>query len=271
MTLYDLMIKTNHHLIKDGELNDNQKRNICNQLLDGISSREQAARFYIGVKFPNNIDRSGRRMYPIYYIPPYNDGKKLKTILGQTPKTHILSANMYELEIIRLLHMLNPSDSNVKMMVSKTLERLRTTCFGGESKCGVGECYDSSLIVLRFLAATVPHEHEWIDERISTYYRHYDEKKRPWYIKWYFWLCLSELPFEIAEPNILRYKNEILTQLTRSCVMNSEGDRTIHPVIMCAIRNVIARLPEYEYIKNREPYVDEKDGRLYFNMQPSLM
>jgi hypothetical protein len=42
-------------------------------------------------------------MSPEFFIPPYNDGKKLKTLYNQTPKTNIFSANNYELGILRLL------------------------------------------------------------------------------------------------------------------------------------------------------------------------
>lgn len=59
-------------------------------------------------------------MYPMYFIPPYNDGKKYKTVLNQIPKTHILSANMYELEIIRLMHLLSPNHPDVKQIVDGT-------------------------------------------------------------------------------------------------------------------------------------------------------
>jgi hypothetical protein len=48
--------------------------------------------------------------------------------------------------------------------------------------------------------------------------------------------------------------------------MNSENDKINHPVMICAIRNTLSRLPEYEYIKDRQPYVKEKDGRLYFDL-----
>jgi hypothetical protein len=58
-------------------------------------------RFYIGVRYPGNTDKNGSgRMYPEYFIPPYNDGKKYQTLIPMSPKTHILSANSYELEII---------------------------------------------------------------------------------------------------------------------------------------------------------------------------
>jgi len=180
MTSYEVMIKTNHHLIKGGDLTETQKQNIVNQFLSARSMKEQTERFYIGAKFPGNTDSNGRRMYPTFYIPPYNDSKKLKTIYNQTPKTHIFSANMYELEILRLLHLLCPENLAVKNMVTNTLARLKTTCFGNEDD-GVGECFDTSLVVLRFLAATIPHNTNWIGSRMDVYNNHADKKKRPWY------------------------------------------------------------------------------------------
>jgi hypothetical protein len=203
-------------------------------------------------------------MYPIFFITPYHDGKKYPTVMTQTPKTQILSANSYELEIIRLLYILAPDDETVKSMTSQTLARLKTTCFGHMDD-GLGECYDTSLIVLRFLASAAPGETVWMKERIANYHKYFNEKHRHFGVKWYYWLCISELPFPIAEAEIRGYKEEMLKQLNRSCVMNSEQDKTIHPMLLCVVRNCLARLPEYEYIKDRQPYVNEKDGLLYFN------
>lgn len=252
MIAYELMIKTNHQLIKDEKLTDKQKGDIVSQLLSARSTPEQAKKFYIGVKFPNNIDDSGRRMYPIYYVPPYNSGKKLKTIFNQTPKTQILSANMYELEVLRLLYLFAPDNDNVQQMVNDTLKRLKTTCYGYQDD-GLGECFDTSLIVLRFISTIVPYEKEWINSRIDNYNNHVHDKKRSWYSKWFFWLCLSEMPFEIAKPEIEKYKDEMLNWLcNKSCVMNSEHDRSIHPILIAMLRNIIAKYPEYEYIKVRQ-------------------
>ena len=265
-----MMIKANHYLIKGGALTKKQSEKITINLLSAQSASGQADKFYKGVKFSNNTDSEGRHMYPVFYIPPYNDGKKLKTILNQTPKTHILSTNMYELEIIRLLHLLAPNNAEVDNMVEKTLKRLRTTCFGYEND-GVGECFDTSIIVLRFLAEVLPNDTLWIQSRINNYNYHASEKKRPWFAKWYFWLCLSELPLEIANIEIQKYKDEILNWLyNKSCVMNSEQDKIIHPVLMSILRNIVTKYPEYEYVKNRQPYINEKDGRLYFDMSNEM-
>lgn len=267
MTSYELMIKANHYLIKGGKLSNGQISTIVNQFISDRSSAERAQRYDISVGFPNSSDENGRGMYPIFYIPPYNNGKKLKTVLGQTPKTQILSANMYELEILRLLHIFALENAEVKNMVTETLQRLKTTCFGYTDD-GVGECFDASLVVLRFLAAAAQQETEWIKSRIDNYNCHYGDKKRPWFSKWYYWLCLSELPFAIAYPEIEKYKDEMLHRLTcKSYVMNSENDKKIHPVCLCILRNALSKYPEYAYIKERQPYINAKDGRLYFDMR----
>jgi hypothetical protein len=271
MDTYELMIKTNYYLIKNGIFTDKHKQNITNQFLSAVSTSFEAKRFYNGVKYPNNIDNEGRRMYPVFFIPPYNLGKKYKTILNQTPKTHIFSANMYELEIIRLLHILNPENETVKNMVAKTLARLKTTCFGNMDD-GLGECFDTSLVVLRFLTGVAPENVKWIKSRIDNYNNHVSDKKRPWFSEWYFWLCLSELPYEIAEPELMKYKVTILHWLkNKSFVMNSENDMNIHPVLFIILRNILSRFPKYEYIKDRQPNVSKKDGRLYFDMENRIV
>ena len=273
MTPYELMLKTNHHLIKSGELTESQKANIVRQFLAARSDDRTMQSFYKGVKYPGNADKNGTgHMYPIYFIPPYNDNKKYQTIIPISPKTHILSANSYELEIIRLLYLFAPNNPDIKDMVRKTLARLKTTCYA-YNDCAVGECFHTALIVLRFLAATAPNDIEWINKLITFFQRNMDEKLAlrgkgvHGNVLWYYWLCLSELPFDLAEPEIQRYKDKIIGQLSRSSVMNNENDKTNHPVMICTIRNALVRLPEYAYIKDRQPYVNEKNGRLHFDMR----
>lgn len=270
MTAYELMIKTNHYLIQGGTLTEAQKGSIVRQLLAAKSAPAEADRFYNGVRFPHNVDEDGQRMYPIYYIPLYHKGEKYKTIFHQTPKTHIFSANMYELEILRLLHLLRPQLPEVRHMIADTLTRLKTTCFGFRDD-GVGECFDTSLVVLRFLAAAAPEQRRWIEGRMENFNRHYAKRKRPWYCLWYYWLCLSELPFEISKPELEQHKPVMLNWLyNKSFVMNSQLDKKIHPVLCCMLRNNISRYPEYAYIKERKPYVSEKNGRLYFDMRQKI-
>lgn len=265
-----MTIKTNHHLIQGGALSEAQKASIVRQLLAARSTPEEAQRFYRGVRFPGNLDSAGRRMYPAYYIPPYQEGKKLQTVIPLSPKTHILSANAYELELLRLLHLFAPERPGVREMVEGTLARLKTTCFGWQG-CATGECFASGLIVLRFLAAAAPGETEWIKKLAAFFSQHYgDSTRRHGNVLWYYWLCLSELPMEIAGPEILRYETQILRQLGRSSVMNNESDKIHHPVMACMLRNCLCRFPAYAHLKGRQPYVGEKDGRLHFDLNPLL-
>lgn len=54
--------------------------------------------------------------------------------------------------------------------------------------------------------------------------------------------------------------------INKSCVMNSENDKRMHPVLLCILRNILAKYPQYAYIKDRQPYIKQTDGRLYFDM-----
>ena len=180
MTLYELMLRTNHHLFCNRKpyLTDAQKTHIVKRFLSAQSSREECERFWRCVRFPGNRDSSGRRMYPEFFIPPYNDGKKYRSILGQMPATHVFSSNLYELEIVRLLVCFAPGEMYTDRITEQTLARLKTTCFGSEDD-GIGECFDTSLVVLRFLAAAAPDQTDWIQSRIDVYHKYFAQKRRP--------------------------------------------------------------------------------------------
>jgi len=269
MDAHELMIKTNYYLIEGSELTRGQKIKIVRQLLAAKNDERTKNNFYRGVKYPGNSDNNGSgRMYPAYFIPPYNNGGKLQTIIPVSPKTQILSANAYELELIRLLVLFAPDDPEIIEIKNGTLARLRTTCFG--NGCPAGECFHSSVPVLRFLAAAAPDDTVWIKKLISFFNAYIDEKlkakKCGANLLRYYWLCLSELPVEITTPKIKKYENRIVSQLKRGHSMNNENDKTYRPAMICAIRNALARLPEYAHIKNRRPFVNPKDGRIYFNL-----
>lgn len=234
MNTYELMIKTNHYLLNDGVLTEKQKKIITQRFLAAVCDDKSAQRFYQGVKYPDNTNAQGQQMYPVFYIPPYNNGKKYPTVTGQMPKTHLLSANAYELEILRLLYLLDPESPEVLPMMKQTLARLKTTCFGNDT-CGTGECFDCSLIVLRFLATATPAETQWTKERIANYRHHFDEKQRPLRVRGYYWLCLSEIPIELAKNEIEFDKGEMLRQL-------SSGRIKAYPAVSAAARNALARL-----------------------------
>lgn len=251
MGFYRTVVETDHRLIKGEELSQEEREEIISALL-------AAAQPYAPKE-----SGGGRELNPLFYLP--EAGVKVRSLLGQTPKTGILAGNMVELETLRLLCLLAPEEERVRLMRKETLARLKSTCFGSQDD-GQGECFDASLIALRFLCAAAPEDLAWIQSRVDNYNRHAAEKRRPWYSLWYFWLCLSEMPLELALPEIEKHRKLLEEKLRRSYVMNQEPDRTVHPVILCMLRNLFARLPEYGWVGERRPYIDEKDGRLRLDL-----
>jgi hypothetical protein len=110
MTLYELTCDVNEKLIKGVSFEEIEKQDVITQFLSNISSKDDIDIFR--KKNKNKIE-----MYPFYYMPPYNDGKELRIISGYKPKTEILSANHYELEILRILALWANENDIVKEMI----------------------------------------------------------------------------------------------------------------------------------------------------------
>ena len=256
MTAYELMIKTNHHLIKGGELTDAHRATIVRQLLAARTDEREVQSFYQKMKADGST-------YPGYYLPPYNSNKKYQTVIPMSPKTHILSMNAYEMDILRLLCLFAPENPVVKDMVNGTFIRLKNSCPGGE--CSQGECFHSSLPVLRFFTVAKPDDKAWMRKLTAKINSGIDAKYKTNAVP-YYWLCLSELPYDIAEPGLLKYKQNYIDKLEKSVPLNTEHAGTYQPVLYYVYRNCLSRFPEYEYIKERQPYINEKDGRLHFDM-----
>ena len=248
MTTYELMIKTNHYLIRGGELNDKHKARIVHQLRAGKVSGGRKKTF-------NNPN-----WYPDYYIPPYNNGKRFQTVVPMSPKSNIIADNAYEFEILRLLHLFQP-DGVVSHMIEGTLKRLKKTCFGYEG-CHYADCFEAGLTVLRFLSFAAPDDKAWIKKQIGVYNNHFADRRRHSGVQKYYWLILSDMPYEIAEPEIYRQKEQIIELLNRTYLMKNEND----DIPLYVMKNTLARLPEFSYIKDRQPYIDEKSKRLCFDM-----
>jgi hypothetical protein len=273
LTLYELMFKANFALLKDEDIKPQDRNYIVNRFLDGVSSQNTINRFHKGVNAPLKENGDTRKMYPIYYIPPYDNGKKYVTVSAITPHTQILSSNSYELEILRLLAIFANDNEYVKQMLEKTKQRLLTTCFG--NFCDLGECFESSIVVLRFISIAFPGEIEWMERLINGIRQHLFDKKRPSGVLFYYWLTLSELPIELAKPEIEHFsiKCDLTTErfalqnlMKKSFVMNSNHDKYASPFGMYVLRNCLARIDEYAYIRNKKPYVTEKDGRVHFDL-----
>ncbi|MDE7278107.1 MAG: hypothetical protein K2N26_00035, partial [Oscillospiraceae bacterium] len=150
MEKYKILMEINKKAIFAEEISDAEKEEAVSVLLNGICRKEDILKYKKRMKADPETDN----IYPDYYIPPYNGNKKLRLIQGYLPKTNILYANHYELEIIRLLFMFASENEKVNEMVESTLQRLKNTCFG--NSCTQGECVATGISVLRFLAAVRP-------------------------------------------------------------------------------------------------------------------
>ena len=245
MSAYELMIKTNQYLLRGGELTDAHKRTIVRQLWEGRITDGRLRTF-------------DPYAYPKYFIPPYNNGKRLQTLIPTSPKTNINADNAYEFEILRLLNMFDPNDE-VAEMIEGTLKRLKKTCFGYQS-CHYADCFEASLNVLRFLTFAKPDDKDWITKQINIYNNHFTDAPHHSGVQKYYWYILSEMSLDMAEPELIKQKDLIIDQLSRNIKIKNEND----DIPIYAMRNALSRLPEYTYLKDRKPY--EEKGRLYFSV-----
>lgn len=255
MTAYEAMIKTNHHFIKGGELNEAQKNKILHFLL---------------AEKHGNI-RDGRRMkmypdgpYPKFFIPPYNGGKKMQTVVPFSPKTNIAADNAYEFEMLRLFYLFTPAEERDKInhMLDVTAERLTKTCFGYQS-CHYAECFEAGLTVFRFLSFARPHDLAWLDKQLTMYNNHFSDRKRHRGVQHYHWLCLSQMPFDLAKEQIHRQRDLLIEHLSRTYLNKNNADE----IPLYVARNTLAQLADFAYIKDRRPFADEKSGRLRFTLE----
>lgn len=252
MNPHELLCKTNWDLIKGKLFSNEQKADITSFLLSSANPENTANRFPM--------------MYPLFFVPPYNNGKKLITINGVMPKTNIFSANHYELEILRLLALWRSSDDAVQYMLHRTKERLSSACYG--KFCSKGECFETSIVALRFMATVFPIEEEWIGRLTDGIRGEIDNKprgkKRHSGTTFYYWLTLTDIDSSLATSEIKRYEPLLVHHLSRSCSYNLEYDKVYNPIAIYIIRNCLARLPEYHHIKDLEGYVGN-DGRFHFD------
>ena len=158
MENYNILMETNRKEIFGTVFTEQEKKKVVERLLIGIACKEDIKKYKLRMRVNPYTDK----IYPNYYIPPYNENKKLPMINGKLPKTHILYANHCELEILRILFLFASENEQVKDMIDKTLTRLKNTCYG--NKCPKGECVATGKVVLRFLQTVCPEEKDWIEK-----------------------------------------------------------------------------------------------------------
>ena len=156
MESYRILIEVSQNAAEGEKYTDKEKQEIVEQLLNGMACKEDVKKYKLRMRVNPYTDN----IYPNYFIPPYNENKKLRLADGSLPKTHILYANYFELEILRILFQFAPENEMVQEMITNTLQRLKNTCYG--NNCPKGECVTTGKEVLRFLQMVCPEEKDWI-------------------------------------------------------------------------------------------------------------
>lgn len=261
MLRYKAMCDANHAIIRGDWVSTEQKRSTVSLLLEGAAVHSAAERFRDGVK----AEGKTRALYPDFYLPPYNNGKRLRILTGQLPQTHIFAANHYELEILRLLLLWDGGNPRVQAMAQETLARLEKTCFG--HFCPTGECVGAGVSALRFYLAACPEDKKRLRRLAEPLGRRFLAQKGMASYKdafpiWYFCLTLAELDLEIVWELLEVKRDFLLRMLTRGCTIGPSITDTYNPLILHVIRNALARLPGCEALVDA-PITVADNGRCY--------
>lgn len=272
MEKYKILMEINRKAIFGEEISDSEKERAIAAFLNGVCGRQDILRYRKRMRVNVETDN----MYPDYYLPPYNGNRKLRLIQGYLPKTNILYANHYELEIIRLLYLFASDNTAVNEMVQTTLQRLRGSCFG--NSCTQGECLATGISVLRFLAVTQPENREWIDRLLSPLgqiflsFGNGQAAVQQGIPMSYLLMAFTDINNEKTRDLIAQKKEWLLELLRRGWITGrlsngriSEGD-TYNLLGKYIIRAAICTLPEYGDASKYEIYVSGKDERCYCNI-----
>lgn len=268
MEHYKILTEMNRKLIFGEEITDAEKDQVVSILLNGIETEE-----ILKYKKRMRVNPETDNIYPNYYIPPYNADKKLRLIQGYMPKTNILYANHYELEIIRLLYMFAPENPQVNEMVERTIHRLRRISFDSVNMQSESRIVD--ICILRFLAATRLNDSEWIDKLLTPLgelflsFGNGQAAVQKGIPLSYLLMVFADINNEKTRDLITQKKGWLLELLRRGWITGklssgkiSEIDR-YNLMFKYIIRNAIGTLFEYEDVSKYEIYVNDEDDRCY--------
>lgn len=272
MEKYKILMEINRKAVFEEKISDSEKEEAVSILLNGTCCKETVLKYKKRMRVNPETDS----IYPDYYIPPYNGNKKLRLIQGYLPKTNILYANHYELEIIRLLSLFAPENRRVNELVENTLLRLKDTCFG--NSCTKGECMATGISALRFLAVTRPDDSEWIErlliplgDTFCSFGNGQAAIQRGLPLS-YLLMAFTDINNEKTRDLIAQKKEWLLNLLRRGWLTGklsngkiSEGD-SYNLMGKYIIRKAIGTLPGYEDISKHEIYISSKDDRCYCNI-----
>lgn len=192
----------------------------------------------IAVRQDMVIEPSRAYIAPFYVYSKKEDLNSFHTFNGYQPKTMLFYNNYCELELLRIAFLLDVLEENKKWIYDSTKQRIQSNCFG--RFCPTGECFETSIAVLRFVATVFPNETEWI----AMYLKNITEtilsgnKKISYQTKLYFALTLCEIATEESR-KCLGMLAKCIRNLEICVIRGNAQYRTINEQIMknvsCAI------------------------------------
>jgi hypothetical protein len=277
MTVHELLCNTNEEIFRGKIFQDSEKQKIAKIFLSSAGTNEEVSIFREKVCYGD--PDGGKYLYPGFFIPPYNGGKKLRLITGELPKTHILSSNHYELEILRVLALWDKDNPKVQYMLDETIKRLSKACFA--QFCPEGECTGTGVSALRFLSVLNPQNDndKWINKILMPLIERFNLIKTGTdAIKlnmptFYFYASLPDISNQLCHKLAENKKEWLIANLTKGWLTGTKPN-TLDSFSISrkyVLKNVLAMLPEYEYIKEREIYISGKDNRCYFDISKNLL
>jgi len=112
-----------------------------------------------------DINENKRNMNAFFLNESLSLSQGIKTFNGYKPRTMIFLSNYCELELMRGMFLFDPYNYKLISSIDKTIERIKTTCFG--RFCPTGECINISMVCLRFISSVAFNEKKWINMYIE--------------------------------------------------------------------------------------------------------
>lgn len=168
---------------------------------------------------------------PFYVYSKKDELKNFHTFNGYKPKTMLFYSNYCELELLRIAYLLHALDEEKKWIYDSTKQRIQSNCFG--RFCSKGECFETSIAVLRFVATVFPDETEWIEMYIKNITETIlsGNKKIPYQTTLYFAMTLCEIDTE-ASRNCLGMLAQSIQNLGICVTRGNAQYRTINKQIV---------------------------------------
>ncbi len=150
MTIQNIIDTYNYSVVTGCKLS----KRASNELYEAILS-------HLNMNADQTVDPSKKNMSPRFVNVESEVPQDFMTFTGYRPHTKNLYGNYCELELLRILYLLRPDNIGFAGLYETTRQRIKGACFG--AFCSKGECFEISIMALRFISTVFSEEKQWID------------------------------------------------------------------------------------------------------------